>query len=315
MRTTTASARTRTCTRTGPRRTSTRGAGRRSAPSRVGLLHGIGGSAGVGILLVSTIDGTRSRVAGARHPRRVHRRLDDAAHDGLRAHARATARSDGSRPRSASPASRSAPGTRWGPRTCSRTISRPNRIGCGGRTTRSPDELATPTISLAAYALDALDDDERERFERHLEECDECTEQLALLREPVAALAYAAEGPVPPEAAARTGSSKARAPSRARQSSAAAAQLGRWPPSAGVAAAAACLAIGLGIWANSLSNSLDQERSAKSALRRSSSGPARPPQPLIGADGSLLVSRTTAAPRSSSADWPTRRARRPTRPG
>ena len=43
------------------RRTSTPGAGRRSAPSPIGLLHGIGGSAGVGILLVSTIDGRRSR--------------------------------------------------------------------------------------------------------------------------------------------------------------------------------------------------------------------------------------------------------------
>jgi len=53
---------------------------------------------------------------------------------------------------------------------------------------------------VAPYALDALDDDERERFERHLAECEDCTEQLALLREPVAALAYAVEGPAPPEA-------------------------------------------------------------------------------------------------------------------
>src|SRR6476659_5380128 len=57
-----------------------------------------------------------------------------------------------------------------------------------------------PHDLLAAYALDALDDDERERFERHLADCAECSEQLALLREPVAALAYAAEGPAPPEA-------------------------------------------------------------------------------------------------------------------
>ena len=56
-----------------------------------------------------------------------------------------------------------------------------------------------PHDLLAAYALDALDDDERERFERHLADCTECSEQLAMLREPVAALAYAAEGPVPPE--------------------------------------------------------------------------------------------------------------------
>ena len=52
---------------------------------------------------------------------------------------------------------------------------------------------------LAAYALDALDADERERFERHLADCEECSEQLALLRKPVAALAYAAEKPTPPK--------------------------------------------------------------------------------------------------------------------
>ena len=36
-----------------------------------------------------------------------------------------------------------------------------------------------PHDLLAAYALDALDDDERERFERHLADCEECSEQLA----------------------------------------------------------------------------------------------------------------------------------------
>jgi anti-sigma factor RsiW len=115
-----------------------------------------------------------------------------------------------------------------------------------------------PHDLLAAYALDALDDDERERFERHLEECEECSEQLALLREPVAALAYAAEGPAPPEALRGRIIEGARAEPRA-----AVIRLRRrnWPLAAlaGVAAAAACLAIGLGIWANSLSNSLDQE--------------------------------------------------------
>ena len=134
-----------------------------------------------------------------------------------------------------------------------------------------------PHDLLAAYALDALDDDERERFERHLADCAECTEQLALLREPVAALAYAAEGPVPPKELRDRIIEGARAEPRA-----AVIKLPRrnWALGAvaAVAAAAAALAIGLGIWANSLSNSLDHERSTKSATRnRSSSTRTRPP--------------------------------------
>jgi anti-sigma-K factor RskA len=144
-----------------------------------------------------------------------------------------------------------------------------------------------PHDLLAAYALDALDDDERERFERHLEECDECSEQLALLREPVAALAYAAEGPAPPEALRGRIIEGARAEPRAPVI-----RLRRrnWPLAtvAAVAAAAACLAIGLGLWANSLSNSLDEERSAKKTYEQILRSGATA-KPLIGADGWLLV--------------------------
>jgi anti-sigma-K factor RskA len=147
-----------------------------------------------------------------------------------------------------------------------------------------------PHDLLAAYALDALDDDERERFERHLDECEECTEQLALLREPVAALAFAAEGPAPPEALRGRIIEGVRAEPRA-----AVIQLPRrnWALGAvaAVAAAAAVIAIGLGIWANSLSNSLDRERSANSAYQRAAEVLTGNPtaKPLVGADGSLLV--------------------------
>jgi anti-sigma-K factor RskA len=144
-----------------------------------------------------------------------------------------------------------------------------------------------PHDLLAAYALDALDDEERERFEQHLADCEDCMEQLALLREPVAALAYAAEGPAPPEALRGRIIEGARAEPRA-----AVIKLRRrnWPLAAvaGVAAAAACLAIGLGIWANSLSNSLDRERSAKSEYERILATGATA-KPLMGANGSLLV--------------------------
>jgi anti-sigma-K factor RskA len=150
-----------------------------------------------------------------------------------------------------------------------------------------------PHDLLAAYALDALDDDERERFERHLLDCAECTEQLALLREPVAALAYAAEGPVPRKELRDRIIEGARAEPRA-----AVIKLPRrnWAlgAAAAVAAAAACLAVGLGIWAHSLSNSLDRERSARSVVDRLLAQNATT-KPLIGANGSLIVARNGQA--------------------
>jgi anti-sigma-K factor RskA len=149
-----------------------------------------------------------------------------------------------------------------------------------------------PHDLLAAYALDALDDDERERFERHLADCEECTDQLAMLREPVAALAYAAEGPVPRNELRDRIIEGARAEPRA-----AVIKLPRrnWALGAvaGVAAAAAVLAIGLGLWANSLSNSLDRERN-KSVIQKLLEENATT-KPLIGANGSLIVAENGRA--------------------
>jgi anti-sigma-K factor RskA len=153
-----------------------------------------------------------------------------------------------------------------------------------------------PHDLLAAYALDALDDDERERFERHLPDCEECSEQLALLREPVAALAYAAEGPVPPKELRDRIIEGARAEPRA-----AVITMPRrnWAfgAVAAVAAAAAALAIGLGLWANSLSNSLDRERSANAAYKQAAEllAAKATAKPLTGANGSLLVANNGRA--------------------
>ncbi len=49
-----------------------------------------------------------------------------------------------------------------------------------------------------AYALDALDAGERERFERHLEGCAECRAELERVRETASMLAYAAPPAEPP---------------------------------------------------------------------------------------------------------------------
>jgi anti-sigma-K factor RskA len=50
----------------------------------------------------------------------------------------------------------------------------------------------------AAYALDALDRDEAEAYERHLAQCEECREQLAELNETATSLAFGAVAPAPP---------------------------------------------------------------------------------------------------------------------
>ncbi|HEY7421550.1 MAG TPA: anti-sigma factor [Gaiellaceae bacterium] len=50
----------------------------------------------------------------------------------------------------------------------------------------------------AAYALDALDPDEAEAYERHLGQCEKCREQLAELNGTAASLAFAAVAPAPP---------------------------------------------------------------------------------------------------------------------
>ena len=50
----------------------------------------------------------------------------------------------------------------------------------------------------AAYALDALEPSERERYETHLATCEGCRVELASFWEVSGALAHAAGGPAPP---------------------------------------------------------------------------------------------------------------------
>jgi anti-sigma factor RsiW len=49
----------------------------------------------------------------------------------------------------------------------------------------------------AGYALDALDPEERQAFEEHLEECDRCREELSAFWKVTSSLALAATGPEP----------------------------------------------------------------------------------------------------------------------
>jgi anti-sigma-K factor RskA len=97
----------------------------------------------------------------------------------------------------------------------------------------------------AAYALDALDPDEAEAYERHLSQCEECREQLAELNETAAALAFGTAAPAPP-ARLRTSILDAAA---AERSNVVPLLRRRWVARglAVAAAAAACIVVGLAV--------------------------------------------------------------------
>ena len=145
----------------------------------------------------------------------------------------------------------------------------------------------------AAYALDALDEREELEYEAHLARCPRCREELASFTETATSLAYGVEFPAPPPALRDRILERARAerpnvvPLRPAWRS--------W--TAAAAAVAACAAIGLGIWAATLSRSLDRERSAKeqqAGVVSILSDPAARRFALSGSHGTLVVSRTGA---------------------
>jgi anti-sigma-K factor RskA len=125
----------------------------------------------------------------------------------------------------------------------------------------------------AAYALDALDADERREFEEHLTHCPECREAVASFQETASALAHQVDMPPPPPSLRERILEQVR-----RERSNVVPLRPRWvfPATATVAAVAACAAIGLGIWAATLNNRLGERPEAVQ---------------LTGAIGSLIVSR------------------------
>jgi anti-sigma factor RsiW len=145
----------------------------------------------------------------------------------------------------------------------------------------------------AAYALDALDEREELEYEAHLARCPRCREELASFTETATSLAYGVESPAPPADLRDRILERARAerpnvvPLRPAWRS--------W--TAAAAAVAACAAIGLGIWAVTLSRSLDRERSAKqqqASVLSIVSDPAARRFALSGSHGTLVVSRSGA---------------------
>ncbi len=115
----------------------------------------------------------------------------------------------------------------------------------------------------AGYALDALEPEERDAFERHLAGCPECQEELASFWEVAGALAVATESRAPsPELRDRI-IADAQAEKQTVVSLDARRRIS--PVLAAVTTVAAAAAIGLGIYSISLSNDLDSTRSALTA--------------------------------------------------
>lgn len=138
----------------------------------------------------------------------------------------------------------------------------------------------------AAYALNALDPEDRWTYERHLDNCERCREEVAALREDAAELAYAAEGPEPsPDLRERI----LRAAREERPPLAPVVPLRRrWllPATAAAAVAAAVVAVGLGLWGNSL-------RGQEQRVVPMEGGPG---QVLISGDEAAIVTCVDPAP-------------------
>jgi anti-sigma factor RsiW len=147
----------------------------------------------------------------------------------------------------------------------------------------------------AAYALDALGADEAAAYEAHLAQCARCRDELAELAEPIAALAWGG-GPATPTAALRDRILEAAAAERANVVPLRRPWLLR--ATAAVAAVAACAAVGLGIWAGSLLDSLHSARSSRAADARAVeilADPASRRIPVTGVHGTVAIDTTGQA--------------------
>jgi len=144
----------------------------------------------------------------------------------------------------------------------------------------------------AGYALDALDPDERRAYEAHLAGCEHCQEELTSFWTTTEALAVAASGPEPSAdlrtrilADVRAEPPQVVVPFEPRRRRAA-------PVLAAAAAVAAVVAIGVGLWASSLSSELDDARAALERERAAAAVLADPDArsvALAEGDGRLVV--------------------------
>jgi anti-sigma-K factor RskA len=162
------------------------------------------------------------------------------------------------------------------------------------------DELHELT---AAYALHALEPDEARAYEDHLEDCARCQEELASLSDTASALAYASAGPTPPAELRGRILDAARAE---RENVAPLRPKRVWsrPALGSLAAAAACLVVGLGIWNISLHRSLDSNKHLAAVLGDPGAQrvtlPHRMGDLVVSAQGVALVAMLKRAPKGKT---------------
>ena len=121
-----------------------------------------------------------------------------------------------------------------------------------------------------AYALDALDADERRAYEEHLEGCERCREELASFWQTTEALAIAATGAQPSVAPSPDLRDRILADARSERQVVVPLEPRRrsLTPVLGVAAAiAAAVALAVGLWAAQVSGDLDDTRLALDETR------------------------------------------------
>jgi hypothetical protein len=140
----------------------------------------------------------------------------------------------------------------------------------------------------AAYALDALDPEDVRSYEAHLARCERCRDELAALAEAAGALALATEAPAPPP------DLRARILQQVQRERPNVVPLRpRWlAPVAATAAVAACVAVGLGIWAASLSSKLDRRDAELARQQRVAAILASPAaRTILFARGRLVIAK------------------------
>ncbi|HET8607412.1 MAG TPA: anti-sigma factor [Gaiellaceae bacterium] len=140
----------------------------------------------------------------------------------------------------------------------------------------------------AGYALDALDPADEQAFEEHLRYCERCRAELAGMQRAAVALAHAAPAAAPPPPLRGQLLDQAR-----RERGRVGPQRPRWAvPAAACAVAAACAALGLGLWAASLHHSLGGRTDALKAQQRAlaiAAAPGARRLALSGGHGALVV--------------------------
>lgn len=146
----------------------------------------------------------------------------------------------------------------------------------------------------AAYALDALEPEERRAYEAHLATCSQCQDDLASFWETTEALAVAASGPAPSPTLRERILAGARAEPSQDVVSLESRRRRTAPVLGAVAAIAAVVALAVGIWATSLSSDLDETRAALERERAAAAivaDPAARTVDLTSGSGRLVVAQ------------------------